>query len=124
MKALIGFSGQTWAWAVAADARPILNATIAIRQVNVMTASLLSRRDRRSFTALSPISFSRQVSYVAWVRTVLAHDLMSDVRYGSFATEPFRANAGHCLLLLSQLNRSTQHFIVEGKDRECRTIGQ
>src|SRR5450759_3641339 len=24
----------------------------------------------------------------------------------------------------SQLNRSTQHFIVEGKDRECRTIGQ
>src|ERR1017187_3610610 len=26
--------------------------------------------------------------------------------------------------LVSQLNRSTQHFIVEGKDRECRTIGQ
>src|SRR5450759_4677215 len=23
-----------------------------------------------------------------------------------------------------RLNRSTQHFIVEGKDRECRTIGQ
>ena len=26
--------------------------------------------------------------------------------------------------LCGGLNRSTQHFIVEGKDRECRTIGQ
>jgi hypothetical protein len=26
--------------------------------------------------------------------------------------------------LCSRLNRSTQHFIVEEKDRECRTIGQ
>src|SRR5664279_727312 len=30
------------------------------------------------------------------------------------------ASPSQCALLLSQLNRSTQHFIVEGKDRECR----
>src|SRR5450759_2149019 len=29
-----------------------------------------------------------------------------------------------CPLMNCRLNRSTQHFIVEGKDRECRTIGQ
>ena len=65
------------------------------------------------------LSYAARVAFIRVIRGPCQTDEnILNLKWSDVAT--LQTNVRFC----SRLNRSTQHFIVEGKDRERRTIGQ